>query len=136
MPEHCIQSYIVLFIKNMKTGYVEWSNLYVLGLLGQIIKKLAMSWIMPSLALLLHIVLSMTVCSYMIRFNMYLEISMTGQHQINICLAWYFVRHSQKIIIASVMLPKVKWTAFTQMEYGGGTSHNVAGSSNFNKLIF
>ena len=32
----------------------------------RVIKKLAMSWIMPSLALLLHIVLSVTACSYMI----------------------------------------------------------------------
>ena len=32
-----------------------------LGILGQVIKKLAMSWIMPFLALLLHTVLSMTV---------------------------------------------------------------------------
>ena len=36
----------------------------VLGLLGRVIKKLATSWIMPSLALLLHMVLSMTACSY------------------------------------------------------------------------
>ena len=36
----------------------------VLGLLGRVIKKLATSWIMPSLALLLHMVLSMTTCSY------------------------------------------------------------------------
>ena len=39
---------------------------YMLGLMGQVIKKLAMSWIMPPLALLLHIVLSMTACSYII----------------------------------------------------------------------
>ena len=31
-------------------------------------QKLAISWIMCSLALLLHIVLSMTACSYMISF--------------------------------------------------------------------
>ena len=52
----------------------------------RVIKNLTMLWIMPSLALLLHIVLSMTVCSYMIRFNMYLEITLTGQCQINIYL--------------------------------------------------
>ena len=34
---------------------------YVLGLVGRVIKRLAMSWIMPSLALLLHIGLSMTI---------------------------------------------------------------------------
>ena len=66
-----IVSCIVLFAKNMKTGYVEWSTFYVLGLVGWVIKKLAMSWIMWALAVLLHIVLSMTVCSYVIRFNMY-----------------------------------------------------------------
>ena len=44
-----------------------------------VLKLLAMSWIMPSLALLLHIALSMTACSYMIRFYMYLEeSSVTG----------------------------------------------------------
>ena len=53
-----------LIAKNMKTGFVEWSTFYVLGLLGQLIKKLAMSWIIPSLALLLHIVLSIIACSY------------------------------------------------------------------------
>ena len=58
-------------------------NFYVLGLLSRVIKKLAMSWLMPSLALLLHIVLSMTACSYMIR----LEISVTGQCQTNIYFA-------------------------------------------------
>ena len=57
-------------------------NLYVLGLLGRVIKASNVI-IMPSLALLLHIVLSMTVCSYMIR----LEISVTGQCQTNIYLA-------------------------------------------------
>ena len=46
-----------------------------------------MSWIIPSLALLLHIALSMTACGFMIRFNMYLEISVTGKCQINIYLA-------------------------------------------------
>ena len=56
-------------------------------------QKIAMSWIMPSFALL---VLSMTACSYMIRFNMYLEISVTGQCQTNNCLARNFVRHSEK----------------------------------------
>ena len=55
-------------------------------------QKLAMSWIMPCLALLLHIVLS---C--MIRFNMYLEIPVTGQCQNNIYLARHFVRHSKKL---------------------------------------
>ena len=58
-------------------------NFYVLGLLGWGIKKLAMSWIMPSLALLLYIVLSMTAYSYVIR----LEISVTGQCQTNVYLA-------------------------------------------------
>ena len=62
-----------------------WNEaLYVLGLLDWLIKKLAMLWIMSSLALLLHIVLSMTACSYMI---IYLEISVTGQCQTNIYLA-------------------------------------------------
>ena len=50
----------------------------MLGLLDQVIKELAMSWITPPLVLLLSIVLLMTACSYMIRFNMYLEISVTG----------------------------------------------------------
>ena len=68
-PEHFIGSCIVLFAKNVKTGYVEWSTIYVLGLLGQVIKKLAISWTIPSLALLLHIVLSMT--DYVIIFKMY-----------------------------------------------------------------
>ena len=49
-------------------------------------QKLAMSWIMPSLTLLLHIVLSMTVCSHIL-FHMYLEISVTGLCQTNIHLA-------------------------------------------------
>ena len=51
-------------------------------------QKLAMSWIVSSLALLLHniIVLSLTACSYVIIFTMYLEISVTGQCQINIYL--------------------------------------------------
>ena len=53
--------------------------LWLRGLLGQVIKKLAMSHIMPSLALLLLIVLLMTTCSYMIIFKIYLEISVTGQ---------------------------------------------------------
>ena len=53
----------------------------MLGLLIRVIKNLVMSWIMPSLALLMHIVLSMTACSYMIIFNMCLEISVTGQRQ-------------------------------------------------------
>ena len=69
---------IVLFAKDMKTGYVEWSTFYVIKLLGRVIKKLAMSWTMPSLALLLNTVLLMTTCSYVIKFNMYLEISVTG----------------------------------------------------------
>ena len=81
--------------QKMKTGYMKWSTFYALGLLGWVVKKLAMSWIMPSLALLLHIVLSMTASSYMIWFNMYLEISVAGQCQTNIYLAWHFVRHSK-----------------------------------------
>ena len=41
-----------------------------------------MSWIMLSLALLLHIALSMTACGFMSRFIMYLEqISVTGKCQ-------------------------------------------------------
>ena len=63
-------------------------------------QKLAMSWIMPSLTLLLHIVLSMTVCSHIL-FHMYLEISVTGLCQTNIYLALHFVRHSKKVIIVS-----------------------------------
>ena len=39
------------------------------------------------LAVLLYIVLSMTACSYMIRFNMYLDISVTGQCETKIYLA-------------------------------------------------
>ena len=62
-----------------------------------------MSWIMSSLALLLHIVLSLTACSYVIIFKMYLEISVTGQCQTNIYLAWNFVWHSKKVIIISVV---------------------------------
>ena len=50
-------------------------------------QKLAMSWIIPCLALLLHTVLSLTACSYMIRLEMYLETSVTGQCQINFSLA-------------------------------------------------
>ena len=50
-------------------------------------QKLAMSWIMSSLALLLHIVLSLTAWSYVIIFKMHLEISVTGQCQTNIYLA-------------------------------------------------
>ena len=52
--EQCIVSCIVLFAKNMKTG---WSTFYVFGLLFRVIKKLAMSWIMPCFALFLHTVL-------------------------------------------------------------------------------
>ena len=47
---------------------------------------------MPSLALLLHIVSSMTAYTIYIRFNMYLEISVTGQCQTNINSAWHYVR--------------------------------------------
>ena len=74
LPEHCIVSCIVLLIK---TGYMERRTFYVLGLLSVVIKKIAMSWTMASLALLLHSFLSMTACRYMIKFNMYLEISVT-----------------------------------------------------------
>ena len=49
-------------------------------------QKLAMSRIMSSLALLLHIVLTLTACNYVIIFKMYLEISAIGQCQINIYL--------------------------------------------------
>ena len=113
MPEHCIVSYIALFAKNMKTGYMEWSTFYVLGLLGRVIKKLAMSWIMPPLALLLHIVLSLIACGYVIRFNMYLEISVIGQCQTNIYLAWYFVRHSKKLYL-SLLWSWPSSTAYTK----------------------
>ena len=50
-------------------------------------QKLAMSWIMSSLALLLHMVLSVTACSYRIIFKMHLKISVTEQCQTNIHLA-------------------------------------------------
>ena len=57
------------------------------GLLGQIIKKTSNVLDHAILSIVIAcVVLSMTMCSYMIRFNMYLEISMTGQCQINICL--------------------------------------------------
>ena len=65
----------------------------------RVIKKLAMSWIMPSLELLLHIVFSMTACSYMIIFKMYLEISVTGQCQTKIYLASHFVRNFEILVI-------------------------------------
>ena len=45
-----------------------------------------MSWTMSSLALLLHLVLTLTACNYVIIFKMYLEISAIGQCQINIYL--------------------------------------------------
>ena len=51
LPEHCIVSCIVLFAK---TGYMERRTFYMLGLLSLVIKKIAMSWTMASLALLLH----------------------------------------------------------------------------------
>ena len=57
----------------------------MIGLPGKVIKKLAMSWVMPSLALLLHIAL--TMIDYVIVFNMYLEIYVTGQFQPKIYLA-------------------------------------------------
>ena len=38
-------------------------DFYLLGLLGWVIKKIAMSWIMPSIALLLCILISMTACN-------------------------------------------------------------------------
>ena len=54
---------------------------------------------MPSLAMLLHIVLTMT--DYVIVFNMYLKIYVTRQFQPKIYLARHFVRHSKKVIIVS-----------------------------------
>ena len=52
-----------------------------------VIKKLAKSWIIPSSALLLLIVLSITACNYMIIFTMYIDISVTEQCQTKIYLA-------------------------------------------------
>ena len=70
--DHCIVSCIVLFAKSVKT----WNEAIFMCLDYWVV---AMSWIMWSLVLILHIiVLSMTACSYMIRFNMYLESSVTG----------------------------------------------------------
>ena len=64
--------------ENRICGMKHLLYIYALGLLDWVVKKLAISWIMPSLALLLHKVLSMIACSYMIRFNMYSETSVTG----------------------------------------------------------
>ena len=112
MPEYCIASCIVLFAKNMKKGYVEWITFYVLGLLVWVIKNLVMSWIMPSLALLLHIVLSMTACGYMIIFNIYSEVSVTGQCQTNIYLVWHFIRNFKKY---NCLWPSYKYSLATSM---------------------
>ena len=64
MPKHCIVSCIVCLPK-IEDRIRGMKYFYVLGLLGWVIKKLTISWIMPSLALLLYIVLSMTICNYM-----------------------------------------------------------------------
>ena len=55
-----------------------------------------MSWITPFLALLLHIVLLMTACSYVIRFKMYLESFVTGQCQTNI-----YLMHLKTVIVSA-----------------------------------
>ena len=67
MPEHCI---VTSACQNMKMGYVEWSTLYVLGLMDLIIKKLAMSWIMPSLAIVIANIINDCIWLYeYYRFN-------------------------------------------------------------------
>ena len=63
----------------MKTGHTKWSTYYVLGLLGLVIKKncIAMLWIMPPSALLLHKTLSVSewaiwlflTCTVLLRCN-------------------------------------------------------------------
>ena len=60
-------------------------------------QKLAMSWIMPSLALLLQRVLSMTACINTIRFHMYIKFLWLEMSDYNIYLPWHLVRHSKYI---------------------------------------
>ena len=112
-PEQCIELYCA-DCKTMKTGYMEsrvhdvqsrtlsspvvlWTvdgmkRFYVLGLLDWVIKKLAMLWIMPSLALLLHIVLSIITCSYVIRPEKFVWLD-----NVRLTFIWPDIFHSKKL---------------------------------------